>query len=1065
MHRRQHLVERDVVGFDQEIERQAARGEQLERGGEAGGVVVVRAERGELQDDHAVVVRPGEVVPGADEHEHPGRVELIERPFGRGGPAGALEDHVVRLRNGHTHGRAGQVVGLDRASGAHGQRALPAERGRLAHRHVVHVMGCEHRDHEQPDRAGAGDEDAQLRLERVGDVDRVQGDRDGLGERSRARRQAVGHCQQPGRVHLRVARERPVEREVVGGRKLLADGGPPLQAGSALAAGRGRPGDHPGADRDVGHALADGRHDAGPFVAEHGAGAPVALEHEVQVGAADPAPAHFHERLPRTELGDRLELHAHRVGPVEHGGGHRGTGARRGVGGRMGAGAHDGIMQPRARHWQSWRGSQVFDPQRPIPYIAMAQQARNPGPRTARSAQTATGPTPTDGRKTLDELVAERNAGSIPPPPVFTLEITDPTAPSTERGKKRLAELEEHARHNARVAEEARAAALEQRRHLEASAQRRLEVERDLAALQREINRIEEEQERLIAQARFRAEHEIRAELEAAGPAARIGTAGAPAPSPNAAELERLQAQLAAQEELSSDHRDRLRAAVHERDAAILEGRRAVSAREHLERRMEEFTEALRRATDENRAAEADADTRLGEARAEIEQLRAALEDHARDAERIASLEEELGHERGRAEGAERRAGVLTADLDGAWAEHGTVTDALHAARCELDEAQLEIAEQRTRVAELKAEGEAAAERYQQAVAHTADVETHVAELESRIAALDQGARDGMTQTELVERTLAATREELVAAQAQLVAAGEQSEQLGQARDELASRSEELERALDGTREELVSAQAQLVASGEQSEHLAASLAAAEEERDFARARVAELDGAVARVNEEGEAASSRTVDLEAKLFEVRERAAASEKELRRLRRAAAKAERNAESDADAKAAAVEQHANASAALERAVIEARTERDRLAGESEQLTQELEAARADAEQLRLLVAQRERELVQEQEAHARWMRDTSVPSVSAPEPALVDVFAAELTELGVDHPVVAEPAPRRAPAAAEPVAASVAEPEPEPAAAAPERDDARPSGGIEARRAMLSQLSELASDAP
>ena len=704
----------------------------------------------------------------------------------------------------------------------------------------------------------------------------------------------------------------------------------------------------------------------------------------------------------------------------------------------------------------------------------MAQQARNPGPRTAKSGQSSAGATPPDGRKTLDELVAERNAGAIPPPPVFTLEITDPAAPSTERGKKRLAELEEHARHNARVAEEARALALEQRRHLEASAQRRLEVERALAGLQREINRIEEEQERLIAQARFRAEHDVRQELEAAGPSARVGTAGNPAPSPNAAELERLQAQLTAQEELSADHRDRLRAAVHERDAAILEGRRAVSAREHLERRMEEVTEALRRATDESRDAAADADTRLVEARAEIAQLRADLEAHSRDAERIASLEEELGHERGRAEGAERRAGVLTADLDGAWAEHGTVTDSLHAARCELDEAQLEIAEQRTRVAELKAEGEVAAERYQQALAHTADVEMHVAELESRIADLDQAARDGMAQTALLERTLEATREELVSAQGQLVASGEQSEQLGSSRDELAARCDEMERALDGTREELVSAQAQLVASGEQSEHLAASLAAAEEERDFARARVAELDGAVARVNEEGEAASSKTADLEAMLFEVRERAAASEKELRRLRRAAAKAERTAESDADAKAAIVEQHATTAAGLERDVADARAERDRLASESEQLTQALAAAQADAEQLRLLVAERELELAQEQEAHAKWMADTAVDVAPAPQrparrpadpqPGLVDVFAAELTELGVDQPVAAPVAPT--PIDVEPAMASVAQPtEAEPVADPDEREDARPSGGVETRRAMLSQLSELASDAP
>ena len=73
----------DVVGFDQQVERQRARREQLERGREAAGVVVVRADDRELEHDHAVVVDARHVVAGADEHQRARVVELVERRLGR----------------------------------------------------------------------------------------------------------------------------------------------------------------------------------------------------------------------------------------------------------------------------------------------------------------------------------------------------------------------------------------------------------------------------------------------------------------------------------------------------------------------------------------------------------------------------------------------------------------------------------------------------------------------------------------------------------------------------------------------------------------------------------------------------------------------------------------------------------------------------------------------------------------------------------------------------------------------------------------------------------------------
>ena len=90
-HRRADRVEGHVVGLDQQVERQPARRDEIERGVEAVVVVVVRAEQRQLEDDHPVVVDAWRLGAGAEEHEGAGPVELIERGLHRGGATRALE--------------------------------------------------------------------------------------------------------------------------------------------------------------------------------------------------------------------------------------------------------------------------------------------------------------------------------------------------------------------------------------------------------------------------------------------------------------------------------------------------------------------------------------------------------------------------------------------------------------------------------------------------------------------------------------------------------------------------------------------------------------------------------------------------------------------------------------------------------------------------------------------------------------------------------------------------------------------------------------------------------------
>ena len=105
------------------VERQRARREQLERGREPLGVVVVRADDRQLEHDRAVVVDARHVVAGPDEHERARVVELVERRLRRGRVARALERDRVRLGD-----RAGPSARAADRSGAITRRRTDRER-------------------------------------------------------------------------------------------------------------------------------------------------------------------------------------------------------------------------------------------------------------------------------------------------------------------------------------------------------------------------------------------------------------------------------------------------------------------------------------------------------------------------------------------------------------------------------------------------------------------------------------------------------------------------------------------------------------------------------------------------------------------------------------------------------------------------------------------------------------------------------------------------------------------------------------------------------------------------
>jgi hypothetical protein len=185
----------------------------------------------------------------------------------------------------------------------------------------------------------------------------------------------------------------------------------------------------------------------------------------------------------------------------------------------------------------------------------------------------------------IDDLAAERNSPPLPPEPVFTIDLVE--AEGGKRGRRYVAELEEHAIRNARAAAEARRIAMEQRGHLEAAARGRLEAEREISKLRRELRTALVEQQRLTAR---------RATLGSApvAPAVPPTSKKKPGGGEPTSELTRTREMVEQQERLLGERREQLVGALRERDEARLEARRARDASERAKRSLARATEMLR---------------------------------------------------------------------------------------------------------------------------------------------------------------------------------------------------------------------------------------------------------------------------------------------------------------------------------------------------------------------------------------------------------------------------------------------------------------------------------------
>ena len=344
-------------------------------------------------------------------------------------------------------------------------------------------------------------------------------------------------------------------------------------------------------------------------------------------------------------------------------------------------------------------------------------------------------PTP---KRTLDELAASRTAPKLPAPPVFRRELVK-VAPG--RGRKAAPELEAAVRANAEAAEEARRVALVQRRALEELADQRLETERQLVAVRREMLEERSEHERLVAQARFRATHDERRRLGASMDGETIVVqppSSASDPAPASLAMQSLRTHISDRDQLGESHRQRLLEALRERDAARLELQRVSDARSYVERRLERVTEVLHRATSAGGPRPEGSD--------------GVEEQHVR------ALRDELAVAIARAKSAETRTNELRDEIEGVNNQRVSTSDTLEATRADLDAAREELAGLHALVVGFEAEQRTSgsgADAVQAAEAHARDLEREVVEARSRAVEAEQRVAELQDRTARVAADLA----------------------------------------------------------------------------------------------------------------------------------------------------------------------------------------------------------------------------------------------------------------------------------------------------------------------
>jgi len=130
-HRVEETVERHVIGLEQRVDGQCARGEECEGFVEAAAVVGEGAGDDELVEKDAVGVEARRVDAGADEHEGAAAHELREAGLHGLAVPRALEHEIDRTVDDESRlgdARHDELVGVDHLGGADGTSELLANR-------------------------------------------------------------------------------------------------------------------------------------------------------------------------------------------------------------------------------------------------------------------------------------------------------------------------------------------------------------------------------------------------------------------------------------------------------------------------------------------------------------------------------------------------------------------------------------------------------------------------------------------------------------------------------------------------------------------------------------------------------------------------------------------------------------------------------------------------------------------------------------------------------------------------------------------------------------------------
>lgn len=487
---------------------------------------------------------------------------------------------------------------------------------------------------------------------------------------------------------------------------------------------------------------------------------------------------------------------------------------------------------------------------------------------------TRTEPSSARAKQTLDEMMASRTAKKLPAAPVFTREVV--AVPEVGRGKKGASDLEAAIRTNAEAAQEARRVALAQREALEEIAAQRVEIEKQLAGLRREMAEERSEHERLVAQARFRATQEERRRHETSPDApASVATGDSVIASPA---MRAVQGQIAEREQLGDSHRQRLLEALRERDATRLELQRVSDARTHAERRLERVTEVLHRATSSPGPRPAG--------------------DDGVETQAVRGLRDELAVAIARAKSAESRTNELRDEIEAVKGQRGATTESLEATRDDLETARDELASLHAQLIGLEAEqrtGAPDADRVELAQARARELEAEVHEVYERAAAAERQVSELtaslQSTTNRADLSLAVTHDvqgELAEARARYTAAEDEvievASRARQVEAEFRARTSELEAQLDSAVIEHgnhavdleathAATAAELTSASAQAEHLA-------HEIDDAQARVGQLETALAATTAELADTADRLTAREAEFADARDRLAARDSEL-----------------------------------------------------------------------------------------------------------------------------------------------------------------------------------------